>query len=308
MHFQKQEPEGGTVLKSVRNEDESESTVKQFNAKSSSLPFGQPIGFSSIGGPTYLTAQTLIQQVAYSLSDKLFTYSPETFDLDASVKDWAASSTTNAYGYTTSVSSMQTRTGAGSIALGYMFSKDFDLSKRHIPQSLLASAASLNHLHQALDQLSLLYSVANPFVAHIAAVDYAAGSSSGLVTDYTLALNIAEELGLGLVSSSSAYEVQHMSLLSTLLATILPTIHIYDGIKVGRETVRVIDVLTQTGLESAYTTVSKEIAKASKKASVEDRVSQLLVAFNNELGTGYEPFEYHGHNSPETVLVVFGTD
>lgn len=307
MRFEKQEPEGSVVLKRAWNEDESESTVKQFNTKSSSLPFGQPIEFSLIGGPTYLTAQTLIQQVAYSLSDKLYTYSPDTFDLDASVKDWAASNTNNAYGYTTSVSQMQTRNGAGSIALGYMFSKDFDLSKRHIPQSLLASAASLNHLHQALDQLSLLYSFANPFVAHIAAVDYAAGSSSGLVTDYTSALNAAEELGLGLVSSSSAYEVQHMSLLSTLLATILPTIHIYDGIKVGRETIRIIDVLSQTGLENAYTTVSKEIAKASKKASVENRVSQLLVAFNNELGTGYQLFEYHGHSSPETVLVVFGT-
>jgi sulfite reductase (NADPH) flavoprotein alpha-component len=307
MRFEKQEPEGGAVLKSVWNEEESKSTMKQFNVESSSLPFGHPIEFSSIGGPTYLTAQTLIQQVAYSLSDKLYTYSPETFDLDALVKDWAASNTTNAYGYTTSVSSMQTRTGAGSIALGYMFSKDFDLSKRHVPQSLLASAASLNHLHQALDQLSLLYSVANPFVAHIAAVDYAAGSSSGLVTDYTSALSVAEELGLGLISSSSAYEVQHMSLLSTLLATILPTIHIYDGIKVGRDTVRVIDVLSQTGLKNAYTTVYKEIAKASKKTSIEDRASQLLVAFNNELGTSYELFEYHGHSSPETVLVVFGT-
>ncbi len=307
MRFEKQEPQGGAVLKSLWNEHEPESKMKQFKTLSSSLPFGQPIALSSIGGPTYLTAQTLIQQVAYSLSDKLYTYSPETFDLDASVKNWAASNTTNAYGYTTSVSAMQTRTGAGSIALGYMFSKDFDLSKRHMPQSLLASAASLNHLHEALDQLSLLYSVANPFVAHIAAVDYSAGSSSGLVTDYTSALSITEELGLGLVSSSSAYEVQPMSLFSTLLATILPTIHIYDGIKVGRETVRVIDVLSQAGLENAYTIVSKEMAKASKKTSVEDRVSQLLTAFNNELGTGYRLFEYHGHSSPETVLVVFGT-
>jgi len=307
MRFEKPEPQGGAVLKSVWNEDESVSTVKQFSTISSSLPFGQPIEFSSISGPTYVTSQTLIQQVAYSLSDKLYTYSPETFDLDASVKDWASTNTANAYGYTTSVSSMQTRTGAGSIALGYMFSKDFDLSKRHIPQSLLASAASLKHLHQALDQLSLLYSVANPFVAHIAAVDYAAGSSSGLVTDYTTALGFAEELGLGLVSSSSAYDIQHMSLLSTLLAKILPTIHIYDGIKVGRETVRVIDVLSQAGLENAYSTISKEIIKGSKKTVVEDRVSQLLVAFNNELGTSYDLFEYHGHSSPETVLVVFGS-
>jgi sulfite reductase (NADPH) flavoprotein alpha-component len=75
---------------------------------------------------------------------------------------------------------MQIRNGAASVALGYIFSKDFDLKKRHIPQSILASSSSLNYLRSALDQLSLLYSVANPFVAHIAAVDYTRASSAGL--------------------------------------------------------------------------------------------------------------------------------
>ncbi|KAI9743022.1 MAG: hypothetical protein M1818_003317 [Claussenomyces sp. TS43310] len=307
MRFEKQEPAGGEVLASTWNEQRVASPIKQFAMKSSSLPFGQAIDFASIRGPTYLTAQTLIQQVAYSLSDKLYSYSPETFDLDVAIKDWSSAQTKNAYGEVPSVSFMQTRLGAGTIALGYMFSPDFDLTKRHVPQSLLASAASIRHLRAALDQLSLLYSVANPFVAHIAAVDYAAGSSSGLVTDYMSALSIAEELGLGLVSSSSAYEAQHMSLFSTLLAKILPTIHIYDGVKVGRETVRVIDVLDQAGLNNVYTKVSQEISGISKKATTEGRVERLLKAFNNELGTAYDLFEYQGHSAPETVLVVFGT-
>jgi sulfite reductase (NADPH) flavoprotein alpha-component len=128
---------------------------------------------------------------------------------------------------------MQTRSGAGSIALGYMFSKDFDLAKRHIPQTLLASSSSLHSLRSAPDQLSLLYSVANPFVAHVAAVDYAPSSSGGLVTDYATALTVAEELGLGLVASTSPYEAQHMALFSTVLASVLPTIHVYNGITVG---------------------------------------------------------------------------
>ena len=202
---------------------------------------------------------------------------------------------------------MQTRSGAGSIALGYMFSKDFDLTKRHIPQSLLASSSSLHSLRSALDQLALLYSVASPLVAHVAAVDYAPGSAGGLVTDYATALTVAEELGLGLVSSSSAYEVQHMALFSTLLATILPTLHIYDGINVGRNTLRVIDVLNQSGLHNAYTNVLKELPKTSKKADAEVKAENLLNAFNSELGTAYGLFEYHGHSSPETVLVVFGS-
>jgi sulfite reductase (NADPH) flavoprotein alpha-component len=96
--------------------------------------------FSSIGGPTYVTAQTLIQQVAYSLSEKIFSFSPESFDLNVAVKAWLAADTQNANGYATHMAPMQTRSGAGAIALGYMFSKDFDLAKRHIPQSLLASS------------------------------------------------------------------------------------------------------------------------------------------------------------------------
>ncbi|KFY29982.1 hypothetical protein V493_02176 [Pseudogymnoascus sp. VKM F-4281 (FW-2241)] len=309
MHLQQnQEPFGGPGGESKWNQEkEPSSAVKQFTQKSSALPFGQPIDFASVSGPTYVTAQTLVQQVAYSLSDKLYSYSPETFDLDISAKDWAAAKAKNAHGYPTSISAMQTRAGAGSIALGYMFSKDFDLSKRHIPQSLLASAGTLNHLRPALDQLSLLYSVANPFVAHITAVDYASGSSSGLVTDYTSALAVAEDLGLGLVSSASPYEAQHISLFATLLATVLPTIHIYDGIKVGRDTVRVIDVLDQAGLKGVYTAVSKEIAAISKKADVDSKVQQVLKAFNDELGTAYDLFEYQGHETPDTVLVVFGT-
>lgn len=279
-------------------------TFKKFTQKSSSLPFGQPIDYESISGPTYVTAQTLIQQVAYALSDKIFSYSPESFDLDVAVKAWAEERIQNANGYTTQVNPMQTRSGAGSIVLGYMFSKDFDLSKRHLPQSLLASSSSLQSLRSALDQLSLLYSVANPFVAHVAAVDY---TPSGLVTDYATALNVAEELGLGLISSFSASETQHMSLFATIVASVLPTIHIYDGINVGRDTQRIIDIMSQSGLSSAYQNVLKELSVLGKRADAETKVAHLLKAFNNELGTSYNFFEYHGHSTAETVLVTFGS-
>ncbi|KAH8601146.1 hypothetical protein B0O99DRAFT_658436 [Bisporella sp. PMI_857] len=301
-----QEPAGDEVLDSTWNSNEDSPTFRKFSQKSSSLPFGQPIDFASISGPTYITAQTLVQQVAYSLSDKIFSYSPESFDLDIAAKNWSALKTENANGYTTKVASMQTRTGAGSIALGYIFSKDFDLTKRHIPQSLIASSSSLHNLRSSLDQLSLLYSVANPFVAHVAAVDYAPGSS-GLVTDYATALTTAEDLGLALVSSSSAYESQHMALFSTILASVLPTVHIYDGINVGRDTTRVIDVLSQSGLKNIYSNVVQRLSKLSKRADAETKATSLLDAFNNELGTAYGLFEYHGHSAAEKVLVVFGS-
>ncbi|KAG9234728.1 putative sulfite reductase [Amylocarpus encephaloides] len=300
------EPAGAESLVSTWNTQEETSSFRKFISKSSTLPFGQPVAFASIHGSAYTTAQILTQQVAYALSDKIFSYSPESFDLDIAVKNWSEQKIPNSNGYTTEVAVMQTRSGAGSIALGYMFSKDFDLAKRHIPQSLLASSSTLHSLRHALDQLSLLYSVANPFVAHIAAVDYAPNQSGGLVTDYATALTVADELGLGLVASSSAHETQHMSLLSTIIATVLPTIHIYDGINISRDTLCVVDTLGQSGLSVAYKNVLKVLSKASKKADVETKISKLLGAFNSELGTSYNLFEYSGHAHAETVLVAFG--
>ena len=275
---------------------------------SSSLPFGQPIALSEIAGPTYVTAQTLVQQVAFSLSDRLWTYSPDTFDLDVAVKSWFESGDKNIYGYGTGVESMQVRSGAASIALGYMFSKDFDLEKRQIPQSIIASSSALRCLRSALDQLSLLYSVANPTVLHIAAVDYVGGSSPQLVTDYASALALADDLGLGLVASFSAHESQHTALFATLLARVLPTLHIYDGVKAGRETTRVIDVLDQSGLERNSKAILKQHAASIRKYDRQEaKTVSLMKAFNDELGTDYGLFEYHGHPAAEFALVVFGT-
>ena len=303
MRLQKPESNGPAMVRGT-----SEGQYEHLKTQSLSLPFGQPIPLHQISGPTYLTAQTLVQQVAYSLSDRLWSYSPESFDLDVAVKSWFAEGTKNAHGYATQVESLQIRSGAASIALGYIFSKDYDLKKRHIPHSILTSSSSLQYLRSALDQLSLLYAVANPFVAHVAAIDYASGSSPGLVTDYVSALALAEELGLGLVSTFSAHESQHMSLFATLLANILPTLHVYDGVKVGQETTRVIDVLDKAGLHSNYKVIQDAFEKSNRKQDGSDRkVLNLLKAYNDELGTDYGLFEYEGYANPDSVLVVFGT-
>ena len=276
---------------------------------STALPFGQNIPLATVAGPTYVTAQTLVQQVAYGLSHKLFTYSPPSFDLDVAVQSWRASHAKNALGEVPGIHALETRTGAGAFALGYMFSPDYDLQKRHVPQSILASAGSLEYLRSSLDQLSLLYGVANPTNLQIAAVTYDADSRSGLVTDYCAPLALAEELGWGLVSSRSTYEMQHMALLSTLMSIVLPSMHAYDGITVGRETVRVIDVLSVGSLKRTYEAVL-EAAKGdlcSKRLTNEGKMNKLMQAFNAELGTEYRCFEYHGHASPTNVVVVFGT-
>jgi len=300
MHFQQTQSAGPGA--------EEKDAPKVFTKQSSSLPFGEQLSLASISGPTYLTAQTLVQQVAYALSDKIFAYSAESFDLDVAIKSWQEQGEKNAFGYKTGVSSLETRTGAGTIALGYLFSKDFDLSKRHIPQSIVASSSTLNYLRPALDQLSLLYSVANPVTAHIAAVDYSANSNAGLVTDYVSSLTLAEDLGLGLVCSPSVFEAQHMALFATLLSSVVPTIHTYDGISVGRETARLVDTLDQGRLHNSYQAVLKAVSEVDKKHSDNaGRLVRLLQAFNDEFGEDYRLFDYYGHEEPESVLVVFGT-
>ncbi|KAI7139026.1 hypothetical protein KC337_g42 [Hortaea werneckii] len=147
MHLQTQEGTGPAADAQVNGLESLHST------KSTSLPFGQNINLSSVSGPTYLTAQTLVQQVAYALSDKLFSYSPQSFDLDVAAKAWKLAGEKNAHGDVTGVQALDTRHGVGNIALGYMFSPDFNLNKRHVPQSIIASAGMLQHLRPALDQL-----------------------------------------------------------------------------------------------------------------------------------------------------------
>ncbi|KAG8532825.1 uncharacterized protein KY384_002703 [Bacidia gigantensis] len=305
MRFQAAESNGPAEPEPIRAGPEK--PLKDFKLHSTSLPFGQYTPLPCIGGPTYVTAQTLVQQVAYTLSDRLWTYSPETFDLDLSATSWYREGAKNAYGDTPRVHTLQTRQGAASVALGYVFSKDFDLEKRHRPQSVIATTSTLQYLQSALDELSLLYTLSSPFVAHVAAIDYA-GASSRLVTDYTSALSLVETLGLGLISSFSTYETQHMSLLATMFAQYVPMIHIYDGVSVARETTRVVDALDQVGLDRTVRAVQQATSAPTRKnTSLETKFMRVLKALNEELGTQYAPFEYRGHSSPDAVLVVFGT-
>ncbi len=294
MQLKHQEASGGPVVSAV---DDKKAPA--------ALIMGKLTPISSISGPTYVTAQLLVQQIAYKLSDKVFSYSPETFDLDLAARDWTAQGEQNIHGYATGVVPLQTRTGAGIFALGYIYSKDFDRSKRHIPQSVLAPSSTLPSLRAALDQLSLLYGVASPFVAHVAAVDYS--PRDGFVAEYDTALRISEDLGLGLVASSSAFDVQHMALFATLLAQLLPTLHIYDGVRTSRETLRVVDTLNDVGIAHTYNKLAEDVKSLNQRLDTAGRAVGLLECLNNELGTDYSPFEYHGHDSAEDVLVVFGS-
>ncbi|KAK6538865.1 hypothetical protein TWF694_010424 [Orbilia ellipsospora] len=273
---------------------------------STAFPFGIPQDVAKITGPAYLTSQQLVQQVGYSLSDNIFSYSPESFDLDNAAKEWSGNGQLNAYNRPTTITGLETRTGAASVLLGYVFSTDRDLSKRNIPQTVVASTATLLEMQNALEQLSMLYAVSSPFVAHVAAVDYSPFAYT-LVSDYTSALQVAQDAGIALVSSKSAHDAQHMALFSTLVSSVLPTVHIYDGVKAGRETAKVVDVLDQAGIYQTYQSILAGQKGIGKKVDHETKVARILENLNSELGTSYGLFEYSGHIYPDAVLVVFGS-
>ncbi|CUS13015.1 unnamed protein product, partial [Tuber aestivum] len=270
------------------------------------FPHSIPVNISSVSGTLYTTAQTLVQQVAYTLSDKLFTYSPDTFLLDEAAKLWSGNEQTNVRGVVPTVNAMETRLGAANVLLGYVFSPDVDPEKKAVAKSIIASSLALTHMRSALDQLSALYRASSPFVAHISAVDYEM-SSAKLVADYASAITVAQETGVGLLASFSAHEAQHMALFATLAATVLPTVHIYDGVSVSRESAKIRGVLDQAGLQNVFSSILEEQKEAPKKADQGAKVNAILRSLNAELGTAYSLFEYEGHNEPDAVLVTFGS-
>lgn len=261
---------------------------------------------SEISGPLYCSGQTLIEQVSYALSEKIYSYGTEDQELDKSVSTWVNAGQTNASGSQIAFSRMQTRSGAASMILGNIFSRNFNLIKKTTPATVLATSSSLIPMKPVLDQLALLYSGATPLVVHVSSLDLSP-ITSNFVSDYTRALAVSREGGYAVVGTSSIHEVQHMALFATILASELPAIHTYDGIRLAREDTRVVDVLDVNGLKNAYTNVLQNQEAISKKADVNDRVLRLLKNLNTELGTEYAPFEYHGATDATIVVVVFGS-
>jgi sulfite reductase (NADPH) flavoprotein alpha-component len=262
----------------------------------------------SIKSSTFLTSQLLVQQVSFLLSDRIFSYSPDTYGLDTAVKRWSKHQETNYNGYSTQVHSLQTRTGAGSLALGYIFSPDLEKERQRNPQTILVSSPSLPSFRQTFDILVDRYATSSPLVAHVSAVNFDGKENGALVSDYTAALSLAEDAELALVQSISVEETQHMALFATLLANAMPTLHIYDGLHLGKFNKQLQTVTDTEVLGKVYHAISSKISSSvTKRASREAKASRILKELNTHLRTAYQPFEYEGHDFAETVVVVFGS-
>ena len=260
---------------------------------------------SSISGLVYSTASTLVQQTVYSISENVFTYAPRHFNLDSSVVSWKNASQINGLGQVPQVVELETRVGAGSAVFGYL-NNIKSTADTPLAQSLLSTSGTLGYLQTSLSRNALEPASGRPLSVNVAAVDYSDKSSS-LVNDYVSVMNISKIIGLGLISGCSVKEVQHMSLLTSILSTYLPSIHVYEGIWGNSQSLKIENVLSSNDVAEKYKNVVSKLTRSSDYSDLSGHITSLLSAFNSELGTSYNAFEYTGSAEATSVLVTFGS-
>lgn len=264
----------------------------------STTSFPVPDNIKSLRGTVYASAQLLVQQVAFGLSGNIFSYSPEGFGLDSEISQWKLFG--DKHGLTSPVlTKLETRQGAASVLLGYLFNQSEGLQK--VPQTVLAASKTLEFMKPVLAQHTFAQSA--PLSFHVAAVDYDSVTAT-LVTDYSSTISVARDLGLPLLGSNGVGDAQDIALLTTLLSIVAPSIHLYDGRRGIRETTKVRAVLPANTVAGFFEAATSTALTATSFAG---QILQIIEKFNTDRGSSYQPFEYFGSLDAETVVVTFGS-
>lgn len=262
------------------------------------MPFTIPTEYEKIEGSVYGTLQLAVEQSVYSIADTIFDYSTPEFALGSAIKLWQKNSQKNASGAAPSLVELETRVGAASALLGYIYSQHDGSDS---PNAVLATVKTLKYMQPILSQYVLArqaFAQVSSLTFHIAAVDYEDGF---LVNNYSTAEEVTQTLGLGLISSSNAQESQDISILASLVSKIKPTVHIYDGVRGLSESNRFENIVSGADLAHRYATLYSKISK-------ETTISEIFELYNREAGSSYKPFEYSGSADAETVVVSFGSN
>jgi sulfite reductase (NADPH) flavoprotein alpha-component len=256
--------------------------------------------FAALEGKKYVPgAAILAEQVAYSLSSTIFQYADGFPEHDSAVTSWSKAGQTNPFGVVPGVESLQTRSGAGIFVLGHSAEED-----KAYPESVFATSATVRLMQPVLQQLASNYNTFKPIVAHVAAVD--ADFTANFVSDFVTPLRSARDSGLAAVVSNSSDEVQTIAVLASLFSTVLPTLHVYDGIRLAQTLTEVANILPASAVKQLFDTVRQSIPATTKTDAI-PQLTNLLASFNATLNTRFSFFEYAGHPSAETVLVVLGS-
>ena len=252
-------------------------------------------------GKRYVSGEGILsQQVAYSLSSTIFQYPDGLPDHESAAATWAKSGQVNSLDLVPDVRQLETRSGAGSFVLGHSTNADI----KSYPDSVFAASATVAAMQPVLNQLVRNYGAFKPLVTHVSALDV--DSDASFVTDYVTPLRVARDAGLAAVVSKSSDETQHIALLASLFSTVLPTLHISDGIRLAKELKEVTNILPAAAVRQLFDTVRQSIP-ATTKADAIPQLTNLLASFNASLNTQFSFFEYSGNPSAQTVLVVLGS-
>lgn len=264
--------------------------------------FGLP-EFKNLKGKEYVSGATILaEQVAYSLSSTIFQYGDGLPEDGSAVTYWSTSDQANPLGVVPVLERLQTRSGAGIFVLGHSALKHD--RNRTCPNSVFATSATVQAMQPVLSELALKYYSFKPVITHVAAVDL--DSTAHFVTDFVTPLRVARESNLVAIISKSSDEVQYVSILASLLATAMPTLHIYDGIRLARELTQVVNVLPAAAVLQLFETFRRAVP-VTKNDNRIPQLTNLLAAFNSSLNTRFSFFEYVGHPAAETILVVLGS-
>lgn len=272
------------------------SEASAVQAHSVRLPFGTVLDPHVLRGSVYTSAATVISQTVYALASTLFSY--ETVGsanlVDAHLQLWAGHyKRANAVGAVPPFYRLEPRSGAGNAILGYASSGK--------PYSVVLGANALAYMAPTLRGQKL------PLSLNVSAVDFDAKTQT-LYSNYNAAVSFARTLGVPLVSpvDTSAAELQNTTIVNHFLAALTqgPAVHVFDGPEFSRTFAKFDSVLGVDEVGRVYQQLLNGNVPAPRTA--DDAVAAALTAFNAVAGVSLRPFEYEGHELPETVFVVFG--
>ncbi|ODV82315.1 uncharacterized protein CANTADRAFT_24880 [Suhomyces tanzawaensis NRRL Y-17324] len=288
--------------------DAASSLVAASNSDSAALlkanPFGTLVDPSSLRGVAYTSPAAIINQTVYAISSKIFSYETPGAPnlLDHHVQLWAQNyQRPNSFGVVPFFHQLQVRSGASNALLGY-YSKNGTNGQ---PLSVLLASNALSYMQPALAAKS---AASLPLALNVSAIDYDSVSNS-LCSNYITSLSAARSLGYSVVTPVNlrdAAELQHLTVLNHYLAALTgtPSIHLFDGPEAAKTFTKFAGVASLDIVGHLYQSLLNSKAEFS---SLDQAVAVAFESLNALTGKNYSFFEYAGHQSPDTVFVVYGS-
>lgn len=268
-------------------------------------PFGTTTDPYVLNKTAYVSPVTIINQTIYSVCSKIFSYETpgaETL-LDAHLQLWAQSyQRPNSFGVVPFFHRLQVRSGASNALLGY-YSKNGTGGQ---PLSVVSASNALPYMYPTLHGKS-----ANlPVSFNVSAIDFDKASNS-IVSNYVSTLNVARSLDYPVITpvdSKNGAELQHLAILNHFLVSLTgnPSVYLFDGPEFSKTFTRFGDLLSVEKLGDLYQSLLSSTNETP--ASVEKAVDLAFESLNEIAGTNYQQFEYVGHQQPQTVFIVYGTN